>query len=253
MCLIVFGYRVFPGYELVLLANRDEFLDRPTEPMHWWENDAGILAGKDLRGGGTWMGLNPRGEWAVLTNHRDPSRERHGAPSRGQLITDFLTAPKDPESYLQQLQPAADAYNGFNLLTAGPQGIWYFGNRDPESGVKPVAPGWHGLSNALLNTPWPKVVKTRQRLQGFQGMDPRAQREALFDMMYDAEVAPDPELPATGVPPELEKALSAPLIRLPQYATRSTTLMLVDEHGRVEIEERPAGSREPGRRFALRW
>ncbi len=241
MCLIVFAWREHPRYLLVFAANRDEFYDRPTVPARFWDDAPHVLAGRDERAGGTWMGLARDGRFAAVTNHRDPSAEQQNAPSRGALVADYLRGEAGPHAYLDALAPKAARYNGFNLLAGGPEALWYFSNRSgpDQSGVAParVRPGVHGLSNAVLDTPWPKVEKSKAALGALLEADAVAP-EALLDLLSDAEPAPDGALPQTGVPEEWERALSSVFIETEGYGTRSSTALLVERSGEATFVER---------------
>lgn len=261
MCLIVFSWQPDSALPLLLAANRDEFYERPTEPMHWWPGDA-LLAGRDGREGGTWLGLTRQGRFAALTNFRDPAHLHPNAPSRGQLPLRFLQAKAAPQTFLETLHTEATAYNGFNLLVGDlPAGeLWAYGNHAP-AGPQRVAPGVHGLSNALLDTPWPKVERSKQRLATVIAGLPRqaaplqAARDALLDLMRDSTPAADAQLPSTGVSPDWERLLSPPFIRSTSYGTRSTTLLLANRAGAdvMELTHAQAQQAEAERSFSLVW
>src|SRR5688500_18782433 len=131
MCLILLAHEAHPRYRLVVAANRDELYARPTAPAGWWDDYPGVLGGRDLRGGGSWMGVTRDGRWAAVTNYRDPAGERKDAPSRGDLVGDFLRGSESPSEYLARLQPRAAAYNGFNLLVGEPGTVLWLSNRAP--------------------------------------------------------------------------------------------------------------------------
>ena len=240
MCLILFSYAQHPRYKLILAANRDEFLDRPAEPASFWSAHPDILAGRDVKAGGTWMGITKNLRFAAITNYRDPASEKQNAPTRGRLVLDFLTGNAHPEAYLHNLKARAAAYNGYNLLVGDPEGLWYFSNR--ENNVRKVQPGLHGLSNHLLNTPWPKVEKGKLRLQMAIEKD-GLNSAGLLDVLGDTRQAPDAQLPQTGVPLEWERILSPIFIEAPHYGTRASTVLLLDHEGGVSFVERTAGAR----------
>ena len=238
MCLILLAFDSHPLYRLVVVANRDEFLARPTAPSAWWEAAPQVLAGRDLKAGGTWMGVTRQGRFAALTNVREPDRIDPDAPSRGDLVADFLTGQVSPSAYLAAIHAQALPYNGYNLLVGDAHNLWYHGNR---TGTPPqaLAAGVYGLSNAVLDTPWPKVAAGRTGLAAWVAAgdtDP----EPLFALMARAEIAPDDQLPATGVPLEWERRLSAAYITLPEmaYGTRLTTVLRIGYDGQVWWEER---------------
>lgn len=250
MCLILLAYRVHPAYELLVAANRDEFHDRPTAPLAFWDDHPNVLAGRDLQAGGTWMGITRAGRFAALTNYRDPQHVRPGAPSRGQLVSAYLQGGEPASAYLENLLPRAAAYNGFNLLLGDETGLYYYSNY--ADGWRPLPPGIHGLSNHLLDTPWPKLARGRRVLR--QALEPTAEPrpDALLAILTDRAPAPDAELPATGVPLEWERWLSPIFIDAPGYGTRSSTILMVGRDGRTRMIETTwadAGRRE----FELAW
>ncbi|UII33022.1 NRDE family protein [Fulvivirga ulvae] len=235
MCLILFAYKTHPGYKLVVAANRDEFYSRPTEPAEFWEDNPSILAGRDLTAGGTWMGINKRGKISMLTNYRDLKNIRQNAPSRGHLVSDFLENDETADKYLHQVSEKGNLYNGFNLVCGTVDELYYYGNY--RAGVHPVTSGYHGLSNALLNTQWPKVDKGLNKLRAILKSE-RIDPEQLFDALYDDIKAPDHLLPDTGVGLERESMLSPMFIKSANYGSRCSTVLLVDHDNRVQYLER---------------
>jgi uncharacterized protein with NRDE domain len=251
MCLIAFSWQPGSAEPLRLAANRDEFYARPTLPMHWWA-DAPLLAGRDLQEGGTWLGIARDGRFAALTNVRDPSRQRSGAPSRGRLPLGYLREPGlAPARFIDRLQATAADYNGFNLLLGDLRRseLWWFSNHAPRD-TRRLGPGVYGLSNALLDTPWPKVERVRHALHTAADDD-----DALLQAMLDAQPAPDEALPSTGVSRDWERLLSAPFIRSTHYGTRSTTLLRlgVGEARVVEHTHAHAGQRGDVGAFRFAW
>ena len=236
MCLILIAYRCHPGYELLIAANRDEFHDRPTAPLAFWEDAPQVLAGRDLKEGGTWMGITRNGRFAAITNYRDPTHVLAKAPSRGQLLSDYLQDSLPAETYLEHLQPQAKRYNGFNLLLADANGLYYTSNQ--INAPQRLTPGWYGLSNHLLNTPWPKVKRGLSLLRSAleHGSEPVV--ADLFGVLADRVPAPDHELPHTGIPLEWERWLSPLFIDAPGYGTRSSTVLLVNEHRQARMIEK---------------
>ena len=251
MCLIVVAWRARAGLPLVVAANRDEWRDRPAEPAHWWPDQPSILAGRDLQAGGTWMGVTREGRFAAVTNFRDPSDRRSTARSRGGLVTEFLLSAESPPAYLAAVARRAAEYNGFNLLAGDGETLWYLGSR--EGGARPIAPGVHGLSNHVLDEPWPKVVRGRRAMErALEGTDPVP---ALFELLGDAEGAPDAELPRTGVGLEWERRLASALITGPDYGTRASTVLAVGAGGEIRLEERtrgPDGTETARAKYAFR-
>lgn len=254
MCLILLAHEAHPGFPLVIAANRDELYARPTAPAGWWDDAPHLLGGRDLRGGGSWFGVTRTGRWAAVTNYRDPSAERKGAPSRGELVGDYLRGSDPPAQYLRRLGERAKSYNGFNLLLGEPGAVYWLSNRADRDGSSPVAvaPGVHGLSNHLLDTPWPKVERGKRSLDALL-RDPAPAEGPMLDLLLDRTVAADHELPDTGVGLSLERALSTLFIATPEYGTRASTALLVDRGGHALLVERthhPGGETED-RRFAF--
>jgi uncharacterized protein with NRDE domain len=235
MCLILFAWKTHKYFPLILIANRDEFYERPTAPAAFWEDTPGLLAGRDLREGGTWLGITRKGRLAALTNYRDPTARKDGAPSRGKLVSDFLRGRRAPEAYLRWLSPKAARYNGFGLLVGNPNELCYFSNR---GALIRLLPGVHGISNHLLDTPWPKVERGKQTLRDHLEREKTPSPEALFTLLADRARPPDERLPVTGVGLEWERVLSPLFIESPDYGTRSSIVLLIDRRGRVTFIER---------------
>ena len=236
MCLILLAHEAHPSYRLVLAANRDEFYDRPTEAARFWEDAPRVLAGRDLLHGGTWLGVTRGGRVAALTNFRDPRSKTDGAPSRGFLVSDFLLKTQPAREYLEDLAARARLYNGFNLIAGDARGLFYYSNR--SGAPAELKPGVYGLSNHLLDTPWPKVGRGAAALAEAVRRDPTLAPETLFDILADDARAADEFLPDTGVGLELERVLSPLFIRSPVYGTRCSTALLVGTDGRVTFAER---------------
>lgn len=245
MCLIGIAWKMHPDFPLIAAANRDEYHARPTAPSAWWRDARQVLAGRDLQSGGTWMGITCSGRFAALTNVRDPAGQLQEAPTRGALVADFLCGTAAPAANATRLATQTGHYNGFNLLTGTAEALWYTGNR----GATPhaLAPGIYGLSNALLDTPWPKVTALKSALAaalgGMMAKEPLQSRVSglmplLFQALGDARPAPDALLPHTGVPLERERALSSALIVAPGYGTRASTVLCMTRDGSVTWEER---------------
>jgi uncharacterized protein with NRDE domain len=241
MCLLLLAHKVHPEYPLILLVNRDEFYSRPTAPLAFWSEAPDLLAGRDLEAGGTWLGIDRRGYLAAITNYREPRQDRNTSRSRGLLVRDFLTGGHNPADFMDQLVETAASYRGFNLLAGDVSdpaevSLHYFSNRgcDPMQ----VMPGVHGLSNHLLDTPWPKVRKGKAALATLLRAGGELSPDNLFDLMGDVTRPPDAELPDTGVGLELERLLSTAFISSARYGTRSTSLLTVRITGEVSFGER---------------
>ena len=250
MCLILFSYDQHPAYRLVLAANRDEFHDRPTGPASFWEEGNGILAGRDLKEGGTWMGITRRGRWAAVTNYRDLAIPRKKeAPSRGQLVTDFLRDDAAPAAFMGKLAGKADQYNGFNLLVGTPEEVAYLSNQ--EGRVRILKPGLYGLSNHLLDTDWPKVERGKRAMQQALKQETVAP-EVLLEVLADSALPPDDRLPDTGLDLERERKAGPIFISGAEYGTRSSTALLISRTGEVTFAERSFDGKEPAlRRYAF--
>jgi uncharacterized protein with NRDE domain len=236
MCLIVCAYDCHPDYQLILGANRDEYRDRPAEPARFWNSTPQILAGRDVPGGGTWMGVTTSGKVAAITNYRDPHTRMVKPPSRGKLVSDFLEKPDlTPQDYRAVLNRTGHGYDGFNLLYGAGDELYYFTNRGGSSG--PISPGIHGLSNHLLDTRWPKVNVAQSRLESIlqhKTIDP----EQIFAALSDPLPFADPLLPDTGIGLERERMLSPLFINGSLYGTRSSTIVMMHRNGTVSFIER---------------
>lgn len=241
MCLILTAVEPNPRFSLVVAANRDEFFTRPTLEAGFWGDSPLILSGRDLLGGGTWLGLTRDLRFAAVTNFRDPRGFRKDALSRGSLVTDFLSEPEcTPEAYLQKLSPSFNDYNGFNLLVGDTESLWWTSNRSDQ--LLKLTPGIHGLSNHLLDTDWPKVRQGKLALREALCEDPM-NPESFFQLLGDRTEAPDERLPETGVGLALERALSPRFVHIPAtgYGTRCSTLVWVERSGAVTFIERRFG------------
>ena len=236
MCLILFAWQSHPRYRLVLAANRDEFQQRPTAAADFWREQPELLAGRDLQAGGTWLAVTKQGRFAAITNYREPAEPTPpGAPSRGQLVLDYLAAQAPPAEHARAVAAAGKAYSGFNLLLGDAQRLEYVSNR--ASAAAEVEPGVHGLSNHLLDTDWPKVHEGRSRLADLQHeatLDP----EDLFALLSDRRLTPG-DLPA-GIEDDLVPELLTRhyFIISPVYGTRSSTVLLIERDGGVVFAER---------------
>ncbi|MCD6306962.1 MAG: NRDE family protein [Deltaproteobacteria bacterium] len=239
MCLFLAAIDAHPVYKLVIAANRDEFYERPTARAAFWNEAPHILAGKDLRAGGTWFGITQNGRIGAITNYRDPASLKSDAPSRGKLITDFLMCEDDPETYLSNVALRAKDYSGFNLVVGIKERLYWYSNRG--SGIRRLTPGVHGLSNHLLDTPWPKVIRSKALLNNILVHHPVLSPEPLLAMLHNRTPAPDHALPDTGVGIERERILSPIFIVSPDYGTRSSTIVLLNREDRVLFLERIYG------------
>jgi uncharacterized protein with NRDE domain len=235
MCLIFIALKNHSRYKLIVAANRDEFYDRKTAPASFWEDHPEILGGRDLEALGTWLAMTKSGGICMVTNFRDLKNINPHAPSRGKLVTDFLIDKISGEEYLKKVEPRAKIYNGFSLIAGTVDSLYYLSNY--KTGLILLNSGLFGLSNHLLETPWPKVEKGKNEIQILL-KSPVIQAADLFDVLMDESISADEQLPATGVGLERERALSAAFIKSPGYGTRSSTVILVDYNNHVSFHER---------------
>lgn len=236
MCLILFAYRSHPLYPLIFAANRDEFYERPSAPAEFWDESPDLLAGRDLQGGGTWLGITKSGRIAAVTNFRDPLSHKGNAPSRGLLVSDFLRGDEGPKEFIGRIRPAAERYNGFNIIAGDLFRLCCFSNRDDI--IREIEPGIHGLSNHLLDTPWPKIERGKEMLSTLLSENKNPSAGAIFDILADTARPDDNSLPETGVGLELERVLSPLFITSPGYGTRSSTVIFIDRNNMVRFTER---------------
>jgi uncharacterized protein with NRDE domain len=249
MCLLVFAFRSHPEYPLIFAGNRDEFHGRPTRGADIWDDHPELLAGKDLQAGGTWLGVTKAGRFATVTNFREPdirgSRER----SRGEIVVDYLTSPVSPPEFLTNLEADAQQYSGFNLLLGSADTFHYLSNRNGPNTA--LSPDIYGLSNGMLDTPWPKVQRAKRL---FEEVVERSAftPEDLLDVLADRHLPVDEELPSTGFGLEWERVLSSIFISGPEYGTRASTVVLMHRSGEIVFVERsfaPGGGETDTRRF----
>ncbi len=235
MCLLLVSYNTHPEYKLIIAANRDEFYNRPAEPAAYWKEYPLLLAGRDLQAGGTWLGITRQGRLAAITNYRDMKNLKTEAPSRGELVKDFLTGTESPGKFSERLLTSAEKYNGYNLIFGDMHELRYFSNQTKKP-VK-LLPGIYGLSNHLLDTPWHKVEKSKTSFKKILSKE-NILPEALFEILTDTSVPPDELLPDTGLALEIERAVSPVFVATPFYGTRSSTVILIDKNNRVTFIEK---------------
>lgn len=236
MCLINFHFQDHPKYKLIVAANRDEFYNRPTAPAHFWKEKPDIFAGRDLLKMGTWLGIHKNGRFAALTNYRDTSLPILDLHSRGEIVTSFLESNDSAIDFLHDLHEKNDNYSGFNLLVGSADALFYYSNIEKE--IKKIPPGTHSLSNHLLNTPWPKVMKGRKALHKYVNEYININPDVLFQILANADPAEDELLPNTGVGLSLERILSPLFIKSPDYGTRASSVLLIDHNNTVTFIER---------------
>jgi uncharacterized protein with NRDE domain len=277
MCLIAIAWQATAEYPLIVAANRDEWRERPAAPAYWWPHAPDMLAGKDLKAEGTWLGVTRAGRFAALTNFRDPSDRKSGAPTRGKLVSDFLQCSLGPAEYLDALHARAASFEGFNLLAGDKRSLYCYSSRTGV--IEPVAPGLHALSNHTLDEPWPKVQKAKSAMDAIlrakmagetrpasslppavgNPADTRADAgragavnemsDALFELLSSNTVAADDELPGTGVGLEWERVLSPIMITGENYGTRCSTAFIIDKDENAYFSEwtRDTAGRVSGR------
>ncbi|MEI3605456.1 NRDE family protein [Pseudogracilibacillus sp. SE30717A] len=236
MCIISFHLNEHPHYKLIVAANRDEFYARPTKEAYFWEDHPQIVAGRDLKEMGTWLGMTKDGKFAALTNYRDPANEKEGKTSRGHIVTSYLTGNQSGPEFLEDLRKKKDVYNGFNILVGNMDTLYYYGNRQDD--IIEVNPGTHSISNHLLNTSWPKVNQARNMLREYALEQSVIDPNILFSQLQNNEKAIDEELPNTGVGLQLERQLSPVFIKTDDYGTRCSTVILVTKENHVTFIER---------------
>ncbi len=236
MCLAILAIDALPDWPLIVVANRDEYHDRAAAPLQPWQQYPNLLAGQDLQAGGTWLGVTNSGRFSLLTNYRDPQQRRLQAPSRGRLVEDFLKAELPADTYLQTIEPKADEYNGFNLIVADGESLYYSGNQ-AKPFKQSLTAGVYGLSNALLDTPWPKTHRTRQAITTLLAESFAPDAEQLAALMQDRTAVPDDLLPDTGMGLARERILATPFIVSPDYGTRCTTVVMRHRNGNQWVQE----------------
>ncbi|MHB8075753.1 NRDE family protein [Desulfosporosinus fructosivorans] len=235
MCLLFFAYECHPRYRLILAANRDEYYCRQTVAAHFWEDHPWVFAGRDLEMLGTWMGITRSGRFAALTNFRDPLAQIIDPKSRGMLVNNFLCLNESPERYMLEVAKNRTLYNPFNLLVGDLSKLLYFNKQ--FSKALALKPGLYGLSNHFIDTPWPKVQKSKLALANYIENKTFIDPQGLFEILADTELAQDHELPQTGIDQEFERFLSSIYIKGAEYGTRSSTVLLIDRNNHVIFRE----------------
>jgi uncharacterized protein with NRDE domain len=239
MCLVLLALDSHPEYSLVLAANRDEFYDRPTAPAGLWPDARHVLGGRDLRAGGTWLGIDLGGRVAAVTNYRQGQRESVAPRSRGHLVSEFLVGDTGAAEYMDRVRRDAELYNGFNLLAGDAAGMFYYSNR--EGRMRSLEPAIYGLSNHLLDTAWPKVTATKTAFDALLKSRAPDLTAHLFALLANRDLARDEQLPSTGVSQGWERLLSSAFVASDHYGTRSTTVVLMGRDGGVIFVERSFG------------
>jgi uncharacterized protein with NRDE domain len=255
MCLILLAWQSHPDYPLVFAGNRDERYDRPSATADFWKDDPEIFGGRDLELGGTWLGLRRSGRFAAITNYRDGPAKKPAPRSRGELTANFLRGKDGPAAYMNKVATVDGClYGGYTLLAGDRERLYGLSNRG--GGVEELRPGVHGLSNHLLNTPWPKIVRGKRRVAALLGASEPEVLSGLFEALADRSAADETDLPDSGVGAARERELSPAFIAGEHYGTRASTVLLIGRDGSVIFVERRFGPRgaplgETEKRFAL--
>lgn len=250
MCLVVFAWKVHPEYRLILAANRDEFHQRPSRELHWWPDQPDIVAGRDLQAGGTWLAAGRSGRFATVTNYREHQRKTSGHLSRGALVADFVGSGDQPGVFAERIE--GERYAGFSLLATDGEDLCYVSNRGDGPAI--LAAGIYGLSNASLDTPWAKVVRSREAMQTLIDSG-NVNRTSLLRLLADRTAASIADVETGEMPFELARALTAPFIVSPDYGTRCTTAVTWSYSGEISLSEQrfdPAGKRSGESQFLFR-
>lgn len=236
MCIIFFAYKIHPQYKFVFAANRDEFYERPTKSAEFWSDYPDILAGRDLEKNGAWMGINKRGYFSAITNYRDFSLLIDEPMSRGNLVKDYLIENQSPKTYMDRVKAEKHRYNPFNLLVGHTSALYYYSNVDNE--VKELKPGIYGLSNSLLDTPWPKLIRGKEMFKEIINSHREIDYKDLQNILLDKWCPEDDKLPNTGIELEWEKVLSSIFIESQNYGTRASTVLLIGNKNHVTFIEK---------------
>lgn len=255
MCLIAFGWKPAAGLHLLVVANRDEFHGRPSAPLAFWPDQPELLAGRDIEAQGTWLGVSTRGRLAAVTNVRLPAARASGLRSRGALPVDYLIGGAAPAEHLTVLQASLPQYGPCNLLLADADGASYASSQ-PGVPVQALPPGLYGLSNATLDSPWPKTLRLKQVVAGWLARGGHDDTASLFAALADTHAPPDSELPNTGVGLAAERFVAPAFIVGRDYGTRCSTVIVIDAQGAgTAIERRfgPQGVLLGESRVAFRW
>lgn len=236
MCLILFSYNYHPEYRLILASNRDEFYNRPTRQLSLWDTPGKILAGQDEKDHGTWLGVTPCGKIAGITNFRSPKAFKDNPPSRGLLVSDYLSGDDLPLEYMNKIMAVGNSYNGFNLLAGDLNSMFYYSNMG--HGVKKLKSGIYGLSNSFLDTPWPKVQKGKTEFEKIIAGGQDISIEDIFLLLADKTCPSDEQLPETGMGLEWERILGPLFIQSEIYGTRTSTIITIDNNCTIKVVEK---------------
>jgi uncharacterized protein with NRDE domain len=256
MCIAYLALDTHPDWPVFIAANRDEFHERPARPAAPWPNAPRIIGGIDLRAGGTWLGVDHFGRYALITNFREPGQHIEKAPSRGDLTRSFLEGKQTAKEFASLTAQTAQTYNGFNLIVGQGGQAFYVGNRSADSSAKALGSGRFVMSNHLLDTPWPKAQRLRQALLPYPGPALNGELDEIFQALKDTTQAQDHALPATGLPVDRERLLSSPFIISPAYGTRCSTILALHRNGQgilAETSYSPEGQLVQRSDWPFRW
>jgi len=236
MCIAWIAYHSHPEYPILLAANRDEFFSRPTAAASYWTDQNSIAGGRDLKDQGTWFASDQDGRFGLLTNHRDFSLHKAALESRGVLIPCYLSRPDNAPQFLDKILTDASDFNPFNLILFDGNSLYHFDNIHKQ--ITELPPGVYGLSNAFLDTPWPKVVRGKAIFSDIlNSSHGQLEPEMFLPLLKDSQTAPEENLPSTGLEPELERKLSSIFIDAGTYGTRAHTIFMIDRDGDVTLYE----------------
>lgn len=242
MCIAFVSWQNHAGFPLIVASNRDEFYNRPSDELKKWP-DLNVYAGRDLKEGGTWFGVTGTGRIALITNYRDPAEFSRKALSRGQLVLDYLKSEKTPFEFLKEVQKSGSRYNGFNLIAGSFEELYYFSNK--KDGIQKLQPGFYGLSNAFLDSDWPKINYGKANFQMQVNRDPE-DLQGYYNLLTDQNQFPNDSLPDTGIGMEREKMLSSVFISTPEYGTKSSNLLFFTKNNQIRMHERIWQPGKPG-------
>ncbi|MFT5427026.1 MAG: hypothetical protein ACI9ZT_001979 [Gammaproteobacteria bacterium] len=253
MCLIILSYKQFDNFPLILAANRDEFFERPTQSAHFWNDNPLILAGRDRKHNGSWLGITKQGRFAAVTNFREPSEKIARATSRGTLVSEYLLSEINAKNYLEDLLNRIDKFDGFNLLVGDTNALYFLSSMEKK--IKNIQSGVYGISNGVFDCPWPKVIQGKLRLTEIMKSSGQVDETAFFKLLADETVPVDDELPDTGVGLEWEQKLGSIFVKADSFGTRCSTLLSIDANKQVRFIERnfdPAGNEDGTERYSFK-
>ena len=236
MCLLLISYKQFDNFPLIIAANRDEYFDRPSQAAHFWKDNPLILAGRDLKHGGSWLGVSRKGRFAAVTNFREPPKKNAGARSRGILVSEYLMTDIKAEDYLKDLLDRLEQFDGFNLLVGDRNALYFLGSLEKQ--IRILDTGVYGISNGIFNCTWPKVIQGKDQLVKIMNISGQPDETLLFELLADDTIPSDDELPDTGIGLEWEQKLGSIFVKADPFGTRCSTLLSINLDGQVRFSER---------------